>query len=290
MEQIQTVVPPDNERLRRALYEGAIFRLAPVPATQRLVAEVLALIENELGQDGPIREAQFRRSGDELFQAVGRLRKRLFEERRFVGMMSDVVASFGFDPDENAFDPVRLRVMTHLGHENPRAAPVYYAHRDTWYAHPQCQISWWVPLHDLTEQQTFVFFPDHLRQGVENDSGKFNYDDWVRGRDSLRIGWQDKNAGLTALYPATHADLSAARRVPFACRAAEVILFAGAHLHQSVPNETGLTRFSVDFRTVHLRDHQSGIGAPNADNRSTGSALQHYVHPPGSGLPAAVSE
>jgi hypothetical protein len=287
--EIQSVLPRDNERLRRAIYDGTIFRLGPVPATQRLVGEVLALIESELGQDGPIRQAQFRRSGDELFQAVGRLRKRLFEERRFCELMREVVASFGFDPEENAFDPVRLRVMSHLGHANPSAAPVYYAHRDTWYAHPQCQVSWWVPLHDLTEQQTFVFFPDYLRQGIENDSGKFNYDQWISGRDSLRIGWQDKNAGLTALYPATRADLAAAPRLPFSCRAAEVILFAGAHLHQSVPNETGTTRFSVDFRTVHLGDHQRGIGAPNADNRSTGSALQHYLHPTGSGQTAAVS-
>lgn len=288
MSEIQSVAPRDNQQLRCALYDGAVYRLAAVPATLRLVTDVLSLVERELGQDGPIREAQFRRSSDELFQAVGKLRKVLYEERRFVSAMRDVVADFGFDPDENAFDPLRLRVMTHRGHENPRAAPIYYAHRDTWYSHPQCQISWWIPLHDLTEQQTFVFFPDHLRQAVENDSEGFNYDAWIRDRSSLRIGWQDKNAGTTALYPAFRGDLGPARRVPFSCKAAEVILFAGAQLHQTVPNESGLTRFSVDFRSVHLPDHGRGIGAPNADNRSTGSALQDYFHPQGSSPPAAV--
>ena len=43
----------------------------------------------------------------------------------------------------------------------------------------------------------------------------------------------------------------------------------------------GATRFSVDFRTVHLGDHRAGLGAPNVDNHSTGSALKDYVRPQG---------
>ena len=108
--------------------------------------------------------------------------------------MRDVVGEFGFDARDNAFDPLRLRVSTHRGFENPKAAPIYYAHRDTWYSHPACQISWWIPLHDLPPEQTFVFFPDFLRQPVENNSGEFDYDTWTRDRKSLRIGWQDPNA------------------------------------------------------------------------------------------------
>jgi hypothetical protein len=75
-----------------------------------------------------------------------------------------VMTEFGFEPEQHAVDPIRLRVVTHGGHENPKAAPVYYTHRDTWYAHPQSQISWWVPLHGVTEEETFVFFPEYLRQ------------------------------------------------------------------------------------------------------------------------------
>ena len=33
------------------------------------------------------------------------------------------------------------------------------------------------------------------------------------------------------------------------------------------------------FRMVDLEDHQHGRGAPNVDNRSTGSAVGDYVHP-----------
>jgi hypothetical protein len=51
----------------------------------------------------------------------------------------------------------------------------------------------------------------------------------------------------------------------------------GAHFHQTRKNATGRTRFSLDFRTVDLADHEAGVGAPNVDNRSTGSTVRDYV-------------
>src|SRR2546421_9567588 len=36
----------------------------------------------------------------------------------------DLVAECGFDAARTAFDPIRLRVVMHRGHENPKAAPV----------------------------------------------------------------------------------------------------------------------------------------------------------------------
>jgi hypothetical protein len=42
---------------------------------------------------------------------------------------------------------------------------------------------------------------------------------------------------------------------------------------------SGLTRFSLDFRTVDLKDHKENIGAPNIDNFSRGSAMKQYIYP-----------
>jgi hypothetical protein len=67
------------------------------------------------------------------------------------------------------------------------------------------------------------------------------------------------------------------RRVGFSAGAGDIVLFSGAHFHQTKNNTTGRTRFSLDFRTVDLEDHAAGVGAPNADNRSTGDATRDYV-------------
>jgi hypothetical protein len=271
--------PSENAAFRRSLYDGAVVRLAPTADSERLVAAVLTLVDEELGRDGPAREAQVRLSNDEVVRRIGRLRKVLYTEPRFHEAVSTMIAGCGFDPGRSAFDPIRLRVVTDHGFENPQAAPVYYAHRDTWYANPQAMITWWVPLHDVAEEETFVFFPDHFARHVANNSHEFDYDEWVRDGWNRKIGWQGSDA--SALYPGLPGEMDAGRRLTVSARAGEILLFAGAHFHQTRPNTTGRTRFSLDFRTVNLDDYAQGLGAPNVDNRSRGSALRDYVRPTG---------
>ena len=48
-------------------------------------------------------------------------------------------------------------------------------------------------------------------------------------------------------------------------------------MHSTVPNTSGTTRFSIDFRTVHLEDVRKDIGAPNIDSECTGTTLRDYL-------------
>jgi hypothetical protein len=278
---LQTDPPGSEAEFRQALYGGAIFRLPATPGSRDLVTRTLEVLEEELGRDRSIREAQFRLGDAEFFEAVGRLRKKLYTEPCFHEAVRSLIRECGFDPARIAFDPIRLRVVTHKGFENPKAAPIYHAHRDTWYAHSQAEITWWVPLHDVTEDETFVFYPDYFRLAVDNNSEGFDHDRWTQHGASLRIGWQNPEDGIRHLYPGQVGNLEPGRVLTFAAHAGEIVLFAGAHFHQTRHNTTGRTRFSIDFRTVDLNDHQHGLGAPNVDNRSTGSAVRDYIHPVG---------
>ena len=168
-------------------------------------------------------------------------------------------------------------MVIHRGNEDPRAAPVYYAHRDTWYAHPQALITWWIPLFDLPAAETFVFYPACFQSPVPNDSEIFDYDAWVRDGWGLKIGWQDREAGRTARYPGVTGPVDEGPAAGFSCRAGDNLLFSGAQFHRTLAHAEGRTRYSLDFRMVHLGDHAAGMGAPNADNRSQGSCLPDYV-------------
>ncbi len=44
-----------------------------------------------------------------------------------------------------------------------------------------------------------------------------------------------------------------------------------------MPNTTGRTRFSIDFRTVHLDDVEAFRGAPNVDSACTGTTMADYL-------------
>jgi hypothetical protein len=61
------------------------------------------------------------------------------------------------------------------------------------------------------------------------------------------------------------------------CPVGGIILFSAAHLHASVPNTSGVTRFSFDYRTVHLDDIAAKRGAPNIDSACEGHMLRDYM-------------
>jgi hypothetical protein len=55
------------------------------------------------------------------------------------------------------------------------------------------------------------------------------------------------------------------------------LIFSGAQLHATVPNTSGRTRFSVDFRTVHIDDVAAQRGAPNVDSHGRGTTLRAHL-------------
>lgn len=276
MSSLRTDAPEDNAALREALYAGDIFLLPATDASRELARACWARVESELGPEP--NSAQFRLAPEEFFSRAGRARKAIFESAAVREAARRLVARWGFDPRFAAFDPPRLRIAAHRGHENPRAAAVYAPHRDTWYGHPQCALVGWVALHELPEEEAFDFYPEFFRRPVANDSASFDYGRWTERGAGLRIGWQDPEAGLRERYPAAEPG-GFGRTLGFSRRAGEAVLFAAAQLHRTRRHASGRTRFSVDFRLVDLRDAERGRGAPNADNRSRGSAVRDYVLP-----------
>ncbi len=270
-----SVRPETGTALREALYTGSIFKLAPNNASLELLEVVSELVRAELGSEP--RGAAARLGEAAHFACVGRIRKALYLEPVYQQAALRLLESIGQAADQVAFDGLRLRCILDAGHQNPRAKAVYYAHRDTWYAHPQTLITVWVPLDDLAPEETFVFYPECFARAVPNDSQIFDYDEWVEQGLGLKIGWQSRNAGIEARYPGVVGEVDGGEALGFGCVRGEILLFSGAHFHRTLPQNLGRTRFSLDFRFVYLCDHEKGMGAPNVDNRSRGSALRDYV-------------
>jgi hypothetical protein len=56
-----------------------------------------------------------------------------------------------------------------------------------------------------------------------------------------------------------------------------MIVFSGAQMHSSVPNTSGRTRYSIDFRTVAIDDVSNERGAPVCDERCSGTTMRDYL-------------
>ena len=280
------ILPVENSHTRNQLFRGEVFLLPPNKTSSRLTEEIISVMEDRL-ETKDIRHAHLNWSDQELFERIGDLRRTFYLEPHFQAAVPAMAEECGFDPESIRFDPIRIRVVLPGGHHNPLAAPVYFPHRDTWYAHPQSLIVWWIPLHDLRPEETFEFFPESFEREVSNDSEVFDYSQWVKDGPALKIGWQDPDSGVEARYPRALQQPDSASGVGFSCRAGEQLIFAGSHYHKTLEQDFDTIRFSLDFRIVDLKDVKEGKGAPNVDNRSRGSTLKDYVTP--SGLPVFAS-
>ncbi|MEO1270513.1 MAG: hypothetical protein AAFX99_20690, partial [Myxococcota bacterium] len=169
----QHTLPPTNRTTRDTLYRGTVLLLPGTPTSEALAAEVRAELEQALGPEP--RKAQFELSEEAFFARCGRLRNMFYNGARYHDAMRQMLRELDFEPEQTALEPIRLRIVAHGAAEDPKAAPVYYGHRDTWYAHPQQLITWWIPVHDVEELETFTFLPEYFDQEAPNDSDQFDY-------------------------------------------------------------------------------------------------------------------
>lgn len=261
----------DNAILRKVVYNGGIFRIAASDFTRRLAAHVLTLLEEKFGAD--INKAHERYTFPAMQPAMGEIRAHLATHPHYRDLQAEILSAAGFTPSELAIDALRLRCVMNNGHLNKGADLAYAAHRDTWFGNPQAQVNFWMALHDVTPEQSFRFYPGLFNRAVPNTSQRFSYDSWMDKR-----GWQGMKSNAPADYPAATI-IEDPAAFSFSARAGDIIVFSAAQLHQTVKNSSSITRYSLDFRAVHLGDHKAGLGAPNADNGSKPEALKDYFTP-----------
>jgi hypothetical protein len=120
-----------------------------------------------------------------------------------------------------------------------------------------------------------AFHPRYFREPVPNTSSGYNYYEWnakFRGASVTKLTKKDDRP-----LPKPTTALEREPETRIVCPVGGVILFSGQHMHSSVPNTSGVTRFSIDFRTVHRADLELGRAAPNVDSECGGTALRDFL-------------
>lgn len=263
---------PDDQR-RARLYEGDLFVYSPSPESLELVALARQLLAKAFdGLDPEL--AQHEMDVHQYAAILARVKPEFIHHPECKRLVPAILARLGCDLDKVYFDVPRMRSSTSHGYLTTGIAYAFHPHRDTWYSAPMCQINWWMPIFEIEAGNAMAFHPYHFDNPVDNDSECYDYQAW------------NASSRFTA---AQHVGKDT-RRQPQATRAMKtdpstvvvappggLLLFSGAQLHSSIPNQTGRTRFSIDFRTVHVGDLRSLAGAPNLDSKCTGSAIGDYL-------------
>lgn len=262
----------DLER-REALYAGQLFAYSPSPSARALVEFARSLVVEAFGSLDP-RTAQYDMPVERYAGLLAELKPKFIHHPQSKELLRAMLTEQGCDPDRTYFDVPRMRTSTSDGYLTTGIAYAFHPHRDTWYSAPMCQINWWLPIYDIEPDNGMAFHPAYWNRPIKNGSRDYNYHEWnatSRNLAAQQIGVD------TRKQPKPEEPVELNPQIRLVTRPGGVILFSGAQLHSSVPNTTGKTRFSIDFRTVHLDDVTGRVGAPNIDSECTGTCMNDYL-------------
>ncbi len=262
----------DDER-RACLFAGDLFVYSPNPDSLALVALARELLAEAFeGLDPEL--AQHELDVHRYAAILAQVKPAFIHHPECKRLMPRILARLGCDLDKVYFDVPRMRSATSHGYLTTGIAYAFHPHRDTWYSAPMCQVNWWMPIFEIEAGNAMAFHPYHFDNPVPNDSECYDYQAWnatARFSAARHVGTD------TRRQPRATGPVTAEPSTVVVAPPGGLLLFSGAHLHSSMPNQTGRTRFSIDFRTVHLDDLRALGGAPNMDSKSTGSAIGDYL-------------
>ena len=262
----------DDER-RREIYRGSIFVHAPSANALKLCKLAQEMIAEAVGPVDPLR-LQDAMPAEKCAEILSKLKPQFIHHPKSKEYVQGILADLECDLDKTYFDVPRMRTAFPGEYLKSGIAYAFHPHRDTWYSAPFCQINWWMPIYPITSENCMAIHPQYWSRPIRNGSNQYNYYQWnVQSRHNA--AQHVKSDTRTQPRPEEPVDLETEARM--VCDVGAVYQFSAAQLHSTVPNTSGLTRYSIDFRTVHYDDLRRRIGAPNVDSACTGTTIGDYL-------------
>jgi len=263
----------DDDFRRRAVYDGDLFVYSPRDSVRRFAEFAAGMIREAFDPLDP-ETAQFHLPLERYAQILGELKPRFIHDPQSKEHLLHILQDMGCNLQQTYFDVPRLRSATSDNYLTTGIAYAWHPHRDTWYSAPACQVNFWMPVFEIASSNAMAFHPNYWNRAVENSSRDYNYYVWnktFRGPEVAKLVTADPRP----LPRAVHVEIEPQLRLIPAVGG--IMVFSGAQMHSSVPNTSGKTRFSIDFRTVHKSDALQRFGAPRIDEACTGTTMRDYL-------------
>jgi hypothetical protein len=258
---------------RQHLYDGDLFIFSACPSSLALCEFARELIVEEFGSLDPLK-AQYDVPVEEYAAILSRLKPKFIHHPKSKYYIQGILKERGCDLTKTYFDVPRMRSSTSDNYLTTGIAYAWHPHRDTWYSAPHSQLNWWLPIYEIDSNDGVAFHPRYWTDPVLNDSNIYNYYEWNKNHRAAAVQFVKEDPRP---LPRPVKPIELHPQIRPVCPVGGIILFSGAQLHSSVPNDSRKTRFSIDFRTVHLDDVVAKQGAPNIDAACTGTSLRDFL-------------
>jgi hypothetical protein len=273
MNAIYMDAPIADAQRRELLYRGQLLVYSPTPSSLALVNFARKMAEEAFHPLDP-ETAQYHMPVERYAAILAELKPKFIHAPESKKCIQGMLRELGCDPERTYFDVPRMRSSTSDDFLTVGIAYAFHPHRDTWYSAPMCQINWWMPIYPIVPENAMAFHPRYWSRGVKNGSAGYNYQEWNRTsrQNAAQFIKQD-----TRVQPKPEEPMELDPQIRVIAPPGGVLLFSAAQMHSSVPNTSGRTRFSIDFRTINLDDVAARRGAPNVDSRCTGTCMGDYL-------------
>jgi phytanoyl-CoA dioxygenase PhyH len=263
----------DDER-RQRLFDGALMVFSPRPSTLAFIEYARKMIEDAFVPYNS-ELAQYQMPVEQYAKILGELKPGFIHHPESKRHLQNVLRDLGCDLAKTYFDVPKMRSSTSDNYLTTGIAYAWHPHRDTWYSAPPCQINWWIPIYNIQSDNAMAFHPQYWNRAVSNNSKGYNYYQWNkqnRGGHVAQYLKEDPRPLPKATQP-----MELYPQIRLIVPTGGIILFSGSQMHSSVPNTSGKTRFSIDFRVVHEDDVKAKRGAPRVDEECTGTTMRDYL-------------
>jgi hypothetical protein len=263
----------DETKRRHELYRGSVFIYSPSPAALKFCEFTREMIGEAFRPHDPCIVHQSMRV-EKCVEILAQLKPKFVHHPTSKELIREMLIERGCELEKTYFDVPRLRTAFPSDYLSSGIAYAFHPHRDTWYSAPFAQINWWMPVYDISPDNCMAFHPRYWNEAVPNSSNTYNYYEW--NRKSRQSAAQHIKVDAR-VQPRPQVPLEPDPQVRVVANVASPMLFSAAQLHSTVPNTCGLTRYSIDFRTVHLEDIWQKRGASNIDSACTGTSLRDFL-------------
>ena len=256
--------------LRQALYAGNLVILTRLRAVSDFVEYTREQLTDLFSPHDP-QHAHEHFEKAEMARILGAWKPRFIHSDQSKSLVREIIKAAGLPAGDTHYDLPKPRTSFPAGHLTTGVAFAFPWHRDVWYSAPAQQVNWWLPVFPVRENNSMSFDLQCFDRAVPNSSGGFDYYENNAGRLTTAAQVSTERQARPGALDHTPMHELAVLPAP-----GEVLLFSGAQLHKSIPNTSGLSRYSVDFRTVDAEDLKAGRGAPLVDVHCSGTAIRDF--------------
>ena len=263
---------PDQGSVQSLLYRGNLVIFTKIRAVRELVDFTRVKLAEIFAPHDP-EEAHLHFTPEEMARVLGEWKPGFMRLEQSGALLRAIIEEAGMSLEDTHLDLLRPRTAFPVGHLTTGIAFAFPWHRDTWYAAPRQQVNWWLPIFDLRENNAMKFDFEYFSKPIPNSSNGFDYYEINQARKKTSSQVNSETQSRPAAID--HDPENAAVLLP---PVGSVLLFSGQHLHATIPNQSGRSRYSIDFRTVDRRDVYTDRGAPLVDADCTGTAIRDFVN------------